>query len=40
MDVLNEAFPIAKVILRRLVRMIVSEELKTNLKDGVSHTVG
>jgi hypothetical protein len=40
MGVLKEASPIAKVILCQLVRMIVSEEVKRNLKERINHIVG
>jgi hypothetical protein len=35
MDVFNEAFPIAKVTLGLLEKVIVSEKLKINLKEGL-----
>ena len=35
MDVFNEAFPIAKVTLGQLEKMIEGEELKLNLKEGL-----
>jgi hypothetical protein len=40
MDVINEAIPIAKVTLGQMDEMIVSEEIKINLKKGLHHIVG
>jgi hypothetical protein len=40
MDVFNEAFPIAKVTLGQVEKIIVSEEMKINLKEGLYLIVG
>jgi len=39
MDVINEVFPVAKVTLGQMEKMIVSKEMKINLKEELNHIV-